>query len=112
MINLINSNFDIDLWIKLAAEDPYKFELQRHQWLEDTIAEANNEQKPRLKGLLWEINMDLELAKNKYNNCNYISRRVVENLNLFKETMAGNLPFINQRPATIIEFVPREEQPQ
>ena len=112
MSNWINRNFDIDLWIRLATDDPYKFEFQRQQWLQDTIDEAKPEQQARLKGLLWEMNMDLEIAKNKYTNCRLISGRIVDNLTLFKEIMSGNLPFINQYPAMILNFEPKEDRPE
>jgi hypothetical protein len=67
---------------------------------------------PRLKGILWEINMDLEIAKNKYNNCRSIASRLVCHLNEFKEILTGNLPFINQHPATIFSFIPKEDRTQ
>lgn len=112
MSSWINKNFDIDLWIKLAADDPYKFEAQRRQWLEDAIEDSKVEQQPRLKGLLWEINMDLTIAKNKYTNCRLISLRLVNHLNSFKELLAGSMPYINQYPATILAFIPKEQRPQ
>jgi Protein of unknown function (DUF3135) len=111
MSDWINRNFDIDLWIKLAADNPYKFESQRQQWLEDTISEANPELKPRLLGLQWEINMDMEIAKNKYTHCKFISHRVVEHLRAIKDLMSGNLPIINKYPATIINFVAKNDHP-
>jgi hypothetical protein len=112
MSNWINRNFDIDLWIRLAGDNPFKFEYQRHKWLEDTIEEAKPEQQARLKGLLWEMNMDLEIAKNKYHNCKLVAGRIVENLKLFKETMSGHLPYINQHPAKIFNFSTKEERTQ
>lgn len=111
MSNWINRNFDIDLWIKLASDDPYKFEIQRHQWLEDTISEAKAGLQPRLRGILWEINMDLEIAKNKLHKCRLIAARLVNHLNDFKDLMDGNLPFINRYPARVVEFSRREEYP-
>lgn len=110
MSDWINRNFDIDLWLKLAAQDPYKFELQRKQWLEDTIEEAKPEQKPRLQGLLWEMHMDLQIAKNKYNNCKLVATRVVNHLKDFKEVLAGQMPYINQHPAIIVPFSSKGHQ--
>ena len=107
MSSWINRNFDIDLWIKLALENPFKFETQRHQWLEDSIEMADDVQKPRLRGILWEINMDIEIAKNKLNSCRSIARRLVDHLEQFKELLSGNMPFINQHPARILPFMPR-----
>jgi hypothetical protein len=111
MSSWINRNFDIDLWIKLASDDAYKFEIQRHQWLEDSISDAKTDLQPRLRGILWELNMDLEISKHKMRKCHMISRRVVAHLNDFKDVLTGNLPCTNQYPAKIFEFVPREEQP-
>lgn len=110
MTILITNNFDIDLWIKLAAEQPFKFEQQRKQWLEHAIIHATPEQQPRLKGLNWEINMDLEIARNKYKSCNLISSRLVNHLTDIKEILAGNPPaYINHKSATILNFIqPRD----
>lgn len=110
MTSFITNNFDIDLWIKLAAEQPFKFEAQRRQWLEHTIIHAAPAQQPRLKGLNWEINMDLEIARNKYRSCNLISQRLVNHLTEIKEILNGVAPaFINHTPATILNFVqPRD----
>ncbi len=108
MTTWITNNFDIDLWIKLAGEQPFKFEQQRQQWLEHSIIGASPELRPRLKGLHWEINMDLEIARNKYKSCNLIADRLVEHLIAFKETLAGN-PSLhmnhNHQSATILNFV-------
>lgn len=111
MSSWINRNFDIDLWIKLASDDAYKFEIQRQQWLEDTIAAAKADMQPRLRGILWELNMDLEISKHKMRKCHLISRRVVAHLNDFKDVIAGTLPYINELPAKIFEFAPRDEHP-
>lgn len=107
MATWITNNFDIDLWIKLAGEQPFKFEQQRQQWLEYSIMNANPELQPRLKGLHWEINMDLEIARNKYRSCNLISQRLVEHLTAFKEILTNNLPLHtsnSQQSATILNF--------
>jgi hypothetical protein len=111
MSSWINRNFDIDLWIKLAADNPYKFEIQRQQWLEETIAEAKAGLQPRLRGILWEINMDLEIAKHKFTKCRLISMRLVNHLNEFKDILRGHMPYINQYPARIFDFTSREEHP-
>ncbi len=110
MSSWINRNFDIDLWIKLAADNPFKFEIQRQQWLEDTILSAKQEQIPRLRGLQWEISVDLEIAKNKYTKCRLIANRMVHHLTEFKEILEGNLPFINPHPATITHLHPKQNQ--
>ncbi len=109
MSSWITNNFDIDLWIKLAADHPFKFEQQRQQWLEHSIQSASEDLKPRLKGLQWEMNMDLELARNKFRQCRYLSERLVDNLRLFKEILAGKPQiFLFKTPATILEFAPRD----
>lgn len=111
MTSSITNNFDIDLWIKLAAEQPFKFSQQRQQWLEHTILHASEEQQPRLKGLHWEINMDLEIAKkNKDKNFSAIVSRLVEHLTTVKEILAGNPPnYMHYQSATILNFVqPRD----
>jgi hypothetical protein len=108
MTTWITNNFDIDLWIKLAGEQPFKFEQQRQQWLEHSIISASPDLQPRLKGLHWEINMDLEIARNKYKSCNLIADRLVEHLTTFKEILAGTASMYmnhNHQSATILNFV-------
>ncbi len=81
-------------------------EQQRQQWLEHSIINATPELQPRLKGLHWEINMDLEIARNKYKRCNLIADRLVEHLNAFKKILAGNTSiYINHQSAKILNFV-------
>mgnify|MGYP000066502417 FL=1 len=104
MSTWITNNFDIDLWIKLAAEHPYKFEQQRHQWLEHSILNADPAVKQRLRGLQWEMNMDLEIARNKFRNCRNISGRLVNHLRAFKDILSGNSAYINDEPAVILNF--------
>src|SRR5579872_457916 len=89
MTTWITNNFDIDWWIKLAGEHPFKFEQQREQWLENLIQTARPFQKPRLKGLIWEIKMDLEIARNKFRKCPLISDRLVGHLQAIKELVEG-----------------------
>ena len=110
MSSWITNNFDIDLWIKLAEEHPFKFEQQRHQWLEITIRNAHPAVQPRLKGLQWEMNMDLDIARNKYRQCRYLSERLADNLRTFKELLAGKPQiFLYKNPATVLEFsIPRD----
>ncbi len=106
MSTWITNNFDIDLWIKLAAEHPFKFEQQRHQWLESSILNADPELKPRLRGIQWEIHMDLEIARNKFRECKHLAGRLVDHLLEFKELISGNHPvYLNRPAATILNFV-------
>ncbi len=109
MSTWITGNFDIDLWIKLASEHPFKFEQQRQQWLEVEIRNAEPWQKPRLEGLKWELTMDLEIARNKYRQCNNIAERVVEHLTNIKHILTGKAPiFLYKNPAVILSFVNHE----
>lgn len=109
MTSWINQNFDIDLWIKLASDNPYKFEVQRHQWMETTIAATKSGLKQRLNGILWEMNMDLQIAKNKLTNCRSIASRITHHLIEFKDILEGNLPFINKHPARVFHLIPKQD---
>lgn len=110
MTTWITNNFDIDLWIKLAAQHPFKFDQQRQQWLEQSIKNAKPEDQPRLAGLRWEINMDLQLAKVKYRKCPLISDRLVKHLQTFKDILYGNLPiYFNPMSAKILNFIQERE---
>lgn len=109
MTTWITNNFDIDWWIKLAAEHPFKFEQQRAQWLENTIQTARTFQKPRLQGLIWEIKMDLEIARNKYKKCPSVSERLVGHLQEIKEILEGSPTiYFNAKSADILQFVARD----
>lgn len=110
MATWITNNFDIDWWIKLAAQHPFKFEQQREQWLENAIQTARPFQKPRLKGLIWEIKMDLELARNKLRKCPLLADRLVGHLEAIKEIMEGTpTVYFNPKSADILDFViPRD----
>lgn len=110
MATRITNNFDIDWWIKLAGEHPFKFEQQRAQWLENLIQTARPFQKPRLKGIIWEIKMDLELARGKLRKCPSISDRIVNHLHTIKEMIEGTPTiYFNPKSADILEFViPRD----
>lgn len=109
MSTWITNNFDIDLWIKLAADHPFKFEQQRQQWLEQSIRDAEPHLVPRLRGIQWEIYMDLEIARNKFRTCKNVSSRLVDHLIEFKELLLGTQPiYMNPRSATVLQFV----QPQ
>lgn len=109
MSTWITNNFDIDLWIKLAADHPLKFQHQREQWLDHTIEEAHSDYKQRLQGLKWEIHMDLTIARNKLHPCKLISRRLVNHLQEIKDILAGDhQPFMYTRPAQVLEFTVRD----
>ncbi len=108
MSNWITNNFDIDLWIKLAGDHPFKFEHQRDQWLDHAITEAKPEVRARLEGLRWEMTMDLEIAKNKLHPCQSISQRLIDHLQDVKDILAGDhQPFVYNRPAQVLEFAAR-----
>ncbi len=101
----ITDNFDMDWWIKLAAEHPFKFAQQREQWLESMIKAALPFKQPRLKGIMWEIKMDLEVARNKYRTCPIISDKLVANLLEIKEILEVTTPItFNTKSADILDF--------
>lgn len=105
MSTWITKNFDIDLWIKLAADHPYKFEQQRDQWLEHSIRDARPEWKARLEGIKWEIRMNLELAKNKFRKCKNLSGRLVQHLIDIRDILNDNFEcHFQPRKATVLEF--------
>lgn len=109
MSTWITNNFDIDLWIKLAGDHPFKFEQQRGLWIEHAIENATSTQQPRLQGLKWEIDMDIQIAKNKYTNCKNISHRLINHLQAIKDILAGETPFFFDRPAKILDFAARTD---
>jgi hypothetical protein len=55
--------FDIDEWQRLAREDPGEFERRRRAEIEALISQAPPEQRERLRGLQFRIDLERRRAK-------------------------------------------------
>ncbi|WP_394807711.1 DUF3135 domain-containing protein [Nitrosomonas sp.] len=74
------SDFDFDLWSKMAQEEPEKFELMRQQLIDDLIAQAPEHFKPRMIGLQWQVDQVRKQAINPMATCSQISRKMWNNV--------------------------------
>ena len=74
------SDFDFDLWSKMAQEEPEKFELMRQQLIDDLIAQAPEHFKPRMIGLQWQVDQLRKQASNPMAACLRISQKMWNNV--------------------------------
>ena len=74
------SDFDFDLWSKMAQEEPEKFELMRQQLIDDLIAQAPEHFKPRMIGLQWQVDQVRKKASNPMAACLRISQKMWNNV--------------------------------
>lgn len=74
------SDFDFDLWSKMAQEEPEKFELMRQQLIDDLIAQAPEHFKPRMIGLQWQVDQVRKQASNPMAACLRISQKMWNNV--------------------------------
>ncbi|MEQ1816265.1 MAG: DUF3135 domain-containing protein [Nitrosomonas sp.] len=74
------SDFDFDLWSKMAQEEPGKFELMRQQLIDDLIAQAPEHFKPRMIGLQWQVDQVRKQASNPMAACLQISQKMWNNV--------------------------------
>ena len=66
--------FDFDAWARLARRDPAEFEAQRTRMIERIIASADEDQRRRLRGLQFRIDMERRRARNPTDACIRLNR--------------------------------------
>ena len=63
-------NLDFDGWLKLAADDPEKFEVLRKEYLGDYIAQVSTERRrTQLSCLQWRIDQERQMSANPMDAC-------------------------------------------
>ncbi len=66
--------FDFDAWTRLARRDPAAFEVQRTRMIERIIESADDDQRRRLRGLQFRIDMERRRARNPMDACMRLNR--------------------------------------
>ncbi len=66
--------FDFEAWARLARRDPEKFEVQRTRMIERIIESADDDQRRRLRGLQFRIDMERRRARNPMDACIRLNR--------------------------------------
>ncbi len=105
--------FDFNEWKSLSEQDPAAFEKKRQDWNKRFIESAPIQYQRRLKGLIFQIDVTRERAKNPMQSCLEISKmmwRSTVDLKCFIEDLADLLQNPDaskdrkQTTATIINF--------
>ena len=62
-------DFDFDQWVRLAQEDPDRFEEIRQKKIDGIIESVPEEFRNRIRGLQWQIDQMRQTAKNPMASC-------------------------------------------
>ncbi len=77
-------------WLRdLAEKDPEALERLRQQYIEDTINEAPEHLRQRLRGLQFQVDGKIRLAKNPMQSCMAISKMMHDSLHQMKTYING-----------------------
>lgn len=112
----IIERFDFDEWVELAKDDPVTFEKRRTEWLESVIQKSPENNKTRLRGLQFQIDMVREKHRHPLGACMKLSSMMLESL--YRETpLVADIPESGEKKISvptalseIIPFCPRNEQ--
>ncbi len=116
-----DEELDFDQWVRLAQENPERFEELRRQRIEAMIAQAPEDIRKRIEGLQWRIDQLRQTSKNPMAACIRISTMMwdfvlgrdglvqsIENLGKTPEDRDGAL----RTDARILDFGrPRDPDP-
>lgn len=103
-------------WLRdLAEKDPEALERLRQQYIDETISEAPEHMRHRLKGLQFQIDGQRRLAKSPMASCIAISKMMHDSLHQLKGYIDGLEEGDEQlataaEPATVLAFNPRQAQ--
>ncbi len=116
---LTEAGFDFDEWMLLHARDPQAFERRRREWVEQIIESAPVEHRRRLRGLMFQVDMERRRAANPMDSCMRISALMWDKFGDLKShlnamasptTAATPVP-LRQRPeASVLNFRQRDGQ--
>ncbi len=81
-----HSKFDFDEWHELSIRSPEEFEIKRQQLCQQIIDDAPAKSQKRLKGLLFQINMQRQKSPNPMDSCIQLSNMMWDSFyDLFDE---------------------------
>lgn len=78
---------DFEELVRLAEEDPAALEKLRQEAVNALIQNAPEQQRRRLKGLQFQIDMERQKAKNPMDSCVRISRLMHESFSKLRDTL-------------------------
>jgi hypothetical protein len=107
--------WDFDVWMELAQNDPEKFEALRAQAIERVIEGVGGERKLHLRRLQWRIDQVRVRSKTPMAATMAISRMMWDSFydlrdqyqDLFGDETGGRRPVEIARPAKVLTFAPR-----
>jgi len=119
--NALSFEFDFDEWRLLHDRDPEAFECRRRQWVDQIIDSAPVEQRRRLRGLMFQVDMERRRAANPVDSCMRISALMWDRFGELKShlnAMASPSDItvaprpLRERPgASVLSFRQRDGQP-
>ena len=71
---------DFDTMMELAQTDPEAFNRLKAEAIEQTISEANEDSQRRLRGLQWQVDVELKRAKTPMEGCVKVSEMMHDKL--------------------------------
>jgi|GEM_PF-3331372 len=70
--------FDFDEWVALAKVDPETFEKRRAEWLEEAIQQAPDDNRKRLQGLQFQIELVRRKSRHPLGACMKLSSMMLD----------------------------------
>jgi hypothetical protein len=86
---VVGGDFDFDDWRELYQRDPQAFEARRLAWINELIDSAPQDQQRRLRGLMFQIDAQRQLASNPLDACIRVSSMMWERFADLKEHLNG-----------------------
>ncbi|MDH5552026.1 MAG: DUF3135 domain-containing protein [Nitrosomonas sp.] len=74
--NKTPTEFDFDHWVKVAEQDPEKFEEMRAALINDLMEQSPEQFRQRLEGLQWQIDQVRNKSSNPMESCIAISNKM------------------------------------
>lgn len=71
---------DFDTLMELAEKDPAAFDQLKAEAVEDTISSASADSQRRLRGLQWQVDVELKKAKTLMEGCVKVSEMMHDSL--------------------------------
>lgn len=71
---------DFDTLMELAEKDPAAFDQLKAEAVEDTISSASADSQRRLRGLQWQVDVELKKAKTPMEGCVKVSEMMHDSL--------------------------------
>ena len=93
-----HTDFDFDQWVRLAREDPERFEQLRQQKIAEMIAEVPEEIRKRMEGLQWKIDQMRQTASNPMASCIRISSLMWDTV-LGEDGLVQSIESLDQAPS-------------